>query len=478
MKVGIEGGLIVAFDGTEHRLLEDGIVVYEGDTIVHVGKSYQGSLDRKIKARKRLIIPGLVNIHSHFGSNPYSKSYRGDGSTREVYNSDLFDRGIAFGVSITKEDYLNSVSFSLARQLKSGVTTIVEMGSVDALGDEESVGLAAESGIRAYLLKAVRSGTYYTEDGHDVKFTNFDGQVWDDMNFIRKHDGSYDGRVKSFLYPSAVYNCSPDIFREVRRLADEHDLLISSHVSEAALTFREIIRRHGKTPTEHLADLGILGPDFISGHSIIVSGHSKSGYSDPWDRDIALLAETGSTVAHCPIVFSRYGIAMESYSKFLRMGVNVGMGTDSFPQDLLREMRLASTLSKVVEGEASVATSLDIFNSATICGANALHRPDLGRIAVGAKADLALIKLDSFNMTPMRDPIRNLVQLAESSDVEMVIVGGETLVEDGKVIGFDEEKNFDAMQRSLNEICDRIPEKDRLGRTIEDLMAPTLKKWE
>ncbi len=488
MKVGIHGGLIIAFDGTEHRLLEDGIVVFEGDTIVHVGKSYSGSLDRKIDARKRLVIPGLVNIHSHFGSNPYSKSYRGDGSTREVYNSDLFDRGIAFGASITKEDYVNSMCFSLARQLKSGVTTVVEMGSVDALGDTKAVDLASKSGIRAYLLKAVRSGTYYTEDGHDVKFTNFDGNVWDDtqgykqlegaMRFIEEYDGSHDERIRSFLYPSAVYNCSPDIFREVRKLADEHGLLISSHVSEAALTFREIIRRHGKTPTEHLADLGILGPDFISGHSIIVSGHSKSGYADPWDRDIALLAETGSTVAHCPIVFSRYGIAMESYSKFLRMGVNVGMGTDSFPQDLLREMRLASTLSKVVEGEASVATSLDIFNSATICGANALHRPDLGRIAMGAKADLALIKLDSFNMSPLRDPIRNFVQLAESSDVDIVIVDGETLVEDEKVLGFDEDQNFEAMQNSMNKICDRIPEKDRLGRTIEDLMAPTLKKWE
>jgi cytosine/adenosine deaminase-related metal-dependent hydrolase len=141
-------------------------------------------------------------------------------------------------------------------------------------------------------------------------------------------------------------------------------------------------------------------------------------------------------------------------------------------------MRLASTLSKVVEGEASVATSLDIFNSATICGANALHRPDLGRIAMGAKADLALIKLDSFNMSPLRDPIRNFVQLAESSDVDMVIVDGETLVEDEKVLWFDEDQNFEAMQNSMNKICDRIPEKDRLGRTIEDLMAPTLKKWE
>ena len=81
-----------------------------------------------------------------------------------------------------------------------------------------------------------------------------------------------------------------------------------------------MLRRHGKTPIELLSDFGILGPDFIAGHSIFVSGHSFSGYADPWDKDIRLLAENKSTVAHCPIVFSRYGFALESYSKYKRMG--------------------------------------------------------------------------------------------------------------------------------------------------------------
>jgi hypothetical protein len=81
-------------------------------------------------------------------------------------------------------------------------------------------------------------------------------------------------------------------------------------------------------------------------------------------------------------------------------------------------------------------------------------------------------------MCPLRDPIRSFVQLAESSDVDMVIVDGKTLVEEGRVLGFDEEKNFEDLQKSMNKICDRISENDRLGRTIEDLMASTIKKWE
>jgi cytosine/adenosine deaminase-related metal-dependent hydrolase len=361
------------------------------------------------------------------------------------------------------------------------------MGTVDSLGEEKAVELAGGSGLRVYLLKVIRSGTYYTDDGHNVKFTNFDGEKWDEnqgfrqleaaIEFIKEYDGSHQNKVRSFLYPSAIYNCSPALFKEVRRVANAHDLLITSHVSESALTFRDMIKRHGKTPMELLSDFGILGSDFIAGHSIFVSGHSATGYSDPWDKDINLLSESRSSVAHCPIVFARYGIALESYSKFKRMGVNMAIGTDSFPQDIIREMRLASTLSKIIEREASVATSLELFNSATIGGANALHRPDLGRIAVGCKADFAFIKLDSFNMSPYRDPIRNFVQLAESSDVDRVIVDGETLVKDGKVVWFDELENFEAMQRSMDKICERTPENDRAGRSIDDIMAPTIKKW-
>ena len=96
MSTGIFGGLIVAFDGEEHRLLKDGVVVFEENKIVYVGKSYSGKLDYKIDARKRLVIPGLINLHSHISGCPYERGYRGDGSTRTLHNSDLYDRALGF----------------------------------------------------------------------------------------------------------------------------------------------------------------------------------------------------------------------------------------------------------------------------------------------------------------------------------------------------------------------------------------------
>ena len=96
MKIGIEGGIIVAFDGEKNRLLRDGVIVLEEDKIVHIGKSYSGNIDKKIDASKRLVIPGFVNIHSHLATCPFERGYRGDGSSRALYNSDLLDRGPPF----------------------------------------------------------------------------------------------------------------------------------------------------------------------------------------------------------------------------------------------------------------------------------------------------------------------------------------------------------------------------------------------
>ncbi|GAH09404.1 unnamed protein product, partial [marine sediment metagenome] len=125
--------------GEEHRLLEDGIVVYEEDRIIHVGKSYSGKVDKTLDAKKRLVLPGFVNIHCHISGCPFERAYRGDGSTRELHNSDLYDRAPAVWASQTKHDKELAMRYSLAEMLRGGITTIVDMGAVDGIGVEDSV---------------------------------------------------------------------------------------------------------------------------------------------------------------------------------------------------------------------------------------------------------------------------------------------------------------------------------------------------
>jgi len=488
MIVEIKAPLIIAFDGQQHRILENGTVVVKEDKIAYVGKTYSGQTDKKIEAKKRLIIPGLVNIHAHISGCPYERAYRGDRSSRNMGNSDLYDLAPPFWKSFTKQDQVIGAKYSLAELLRGGVTTLVEMGLVDGIGDEDAVELAGKSGIRAYLLKGHMSGGWYTHDGRNIRYHNFDGEKWreetgfkeleESLRFIKSCSGLHNDRIRSFLYPEKADTCSPALLKETRKVADENHLKIECHVSQSIVEFREIMRRHGKTPIQFLADLGILGDDFIAGHAIIVGGHSKSAYPDSESRDLELLSKTRTSVAHCPTVFSRYGIAMETYARYHSMGVNIGIGTDTFPQDVLREMHLASTLSKIIEGEPTAATSLDLFNSATLGGAKAVKRRDIGRIAAGAKADLVMVRLDTFNMCPMTDPVRILVQTATNSDVDTVMIDGEIVVEGGKVKNFDEEKTFEELQGSMDRIRSRVHRNDRLERTADQLMPPSLKKWE
>ncbi len=242
--------------------------------------------------------------------------------------------------------------------------------------------------------------------------------------------------------------------------------------------FQEIMRRYGRTPIEFLHDVGLLGPDLIAGHSILIGGHSKVGYADPWRRDIKLLAQTETTVAHCPLVFARYGIAMESYARYLMEGVNIGIGTDTYPMDIIREMGLAATISKIVEGEPRVATSRDVFNSVTLGGARALGRMDLGRITQGCKADIVIIKLDSINMSPVRDPIRNLVMSGSNGDVTTVMIDGKIVVEDGRVPGIDEERLAENLQREQERVWGMLPSHDVFGRNVDEITVPSFKDWE
>jgi cytosine/adenosine deaminase-related metal-dependent hydrolase len=144
---------------------------------------------------------------------------------------------------------------------------------------------------------------------------------------------------------------------------------------------------------------------------------------------------------------------------------------------MIREMKLASLISKIVEREASVASSMDLFNSATLRGAKALKRPDLGKIAQGAKADIVMMNLNTFNMCPVVDPISHLIHVSTNSDVDTVIVEGKTVVEKGKVIDFDEAKIFRKIQRSMDRIRERVPENDRRHRTAQEINPPSLKKW-
>jgi len=473
MTTRVDASFVIAFDGESHRILRDGVVVFEGNTIVHVGKSYSGQADEVIDARGKMVIPGFINLHAHITQSPLSMGMKED----MPRDARIPGSGTLSANPWVPEDWMGEAMArsSVYELLKSGVTTLVELGAPDWLGYRESVDIIGGLGIRAYMSAGYRSGVRVDGElshDNDMGFK----QMENALRYQKELEGSHGDRMRFILYPRTADLVSPELFRETMRVAEERDLPVETHAAQFYGELRDIKKLYGVDPITYLHDLGVLKPRTILGHVIYMTSHQEIGESvDAPELD--LIANGGSTVAHCPYVFARVGRALESYSKYRDRGVNIGLGTDIFPQDMLNEMRWGAILSKVINCDSVAGTAPDLFNSATVYGANALGRRDLGRIEVGAKADLVFIDLNTIRMSPVRDPIRNLVYGATSQDVDRVIIDGKTVVIRGTVIGMDERLIARDLQRIGDHFIDAIPGRNKEGKTAEDISPLSFPEW-
>ena len=278
------------------------------------------------------------------------------------------------------------------------------------------------------------------------------------------------------LYPAQVDTCTPDLFEATREKADELGVGIQTHVGQRLVEFQEIVRRHLKTPVQFLHSTGLLGPDFIAGHCIFASGHSRTSW--PGHGDQRLLAETGSSVAYCPVVFTRNAVAMESFGRNMRLGVNMTIGTDNYPQDIVNEMRWASMLSKVVDFDRTSASSAETFNAATLNASKALRRTDIGRLQKEAKPDIVILDLQTTRIAPVYDPIKSMVNVATSDNVEQVYCDGRLLVDQGKVIGVDETKLLAEVQEVADNDWKRVSDWDYAERELREYAPLSYDEWE
>src|SRR5205823_1194128 len=139
-----------------------------------------------------------------------------------------------------------------------------------------------------------------------------------------------------------------------------------------------------------------------------------------------------------PYKYAKMGIMLESFERYRRLGINIALGTDTFPQDLISEMRLAGLMCRFAEGSFRVGKARDVFDAATLGGARALGRDDLGRLAPGAAADIVIVDLRGAHFGAVRDPIKSLMECGSASDIDTIVVDGRPLVESRKALVVDE----------------------------------------
>jgi cytosine/adenosine deaminase-related metal-dependent hydrolase len=201
------------------------------------------------------------------------------------------------------------------------------------------------------------------------------------------------------------------------------------------------------------------------------NGHSWCPY--PYGDDLKRLADSGVTVVHAPYKYAKMGITFQSLERYRALGINIAIGTDTYPQDVVHEMRWAALMCRMADGSFRVGRPTDVFDAATLGGARHLGRDDLGRLAPGAKADIIVVDLLRMHYGAVHDPIKSLVECGSGNDVETVIVDGEVLIEGGKTTRLDERALLSAVQAEGERLWHAVPDWHWSGKMLDEIAPPS-----
>ena len=484
MRTQIKGKWIVANDGRGHTLLRDGVVVYEGSHIIYVGKAFDGSVDHIIDAGSKLVCPGFIDTHVHSGHRASHRLITDTG--RPLYFGQPF-----LEISVPKEGrvvsgdprYLKpgdtslnaalelNAMFTVVELLRNGVTTFVEFGS------QESVQLALMKqierfGTRGYLGPGYDSGRWVGDENGGLK------RVHDSegglrglgiaVEFIRKYSGALDDRIRGLLVPREVETSTVELLEQTLKFADELKVPMATHAAYSVLEFHDIVREHQMTPIELLDKIGMLRTTLNIGHGNFIADNSNLNYSGA--RDLELMGTHKCSISHCPINVARRARTLDNWDRYRDAGVNISIGSDTYPRDMIMNMRTASLMGKIMGHDYYKAPAGEVFEAATLGGARSLGRDDLGKLCAGALADILIIDFNGKNSLrygPVRDPIKSVVECGVGDDIDTVIVNGKVCMENGVVPDFDIAALRDQAQLSGEHVWSTLQDWDPRGRTAE-----------
>ena len=445
-RILIRDAMLITVD-EENRVIEPGDILIEDGIIAAVGRVAPESVEtceRVIDGRRRLVVPGLVNAHTH---SPLSILHGAYDRLNHRASMWLFQ---AYTVRRTPREVYVSALMNCIEMLLSGTTATIDHFPEQAFGIEDVeavVGAYRDSGMRAVVALRVFDGEYTDimppggalpdELLSEVQKNNpFAPRSVDELNELCREAitrwNGIDGRIGIYPAPSNPIRCSDELLRACGRIAEDHDVGIHCHLLETEVQTSIAQRRYGRTVIGHLDDLGLLSPRLSCAHTIWID-----------DPDIDLLAERGVVVVHNPESNLRGGSGIAPIPKMLARGVRVGLGNDGScsggDQVLQRAMRLATILHRPQEPEPSKWIGTEqALRMATHGGAAAmLSEGSFGAIAVGQAADLVIYDLERSWWTPVNNPVHQFVYSEIGAAVETVIIDGRIIVDEGRIVSFD-----------------------------------------
>ncbi len=410
----IKNGTILTMDPNK-TIIGKGFLCILGDAISAIanGDPHEVRAAKTIDARGGLILPGLINGHTHAAMTLF-RGLADDLPLMEWLNHYIFP----VESRIDPEFVRTGTLLACAEMILSGTTTFCDM----YLFEDEVAEAACEAGMRSLVGEVL----------YDFPSPNY-GPLEEGMKYTESLIRKWQGHplVSIAVEPHAVYTCSPDLLIRADGLSKQYKVPLIIHIAESASEIEEVKKKYGKKPFEHLESLGVLGPHVIADHCVHLDDaemrrmvkHDVKAITNP-ESNMKLASGI------CPVPW------------LLAQGITVGLGTDGCASnnnlDLFEEMDTTAKVHKVGTMDPTVLDAFTVFEMATLKGAKALGMADrIGSLKVGKKADVIVVDTHKPHLTPMYNPYSHLVYAAKGSDVSHCLINGKFVMEDRKLLTLD-----------------------------------------
>jgi 5-methylthioadenosine/S-adenosylhomocysteine deaminase len=450
----IKNGIILTLD-PQRRVIEGGDLAIDGGKIVALGESLDYPAHKTLSAGGCVVCPGFLNGHSHV----YQSLIEGIGYDMHF---DPWNWRFLFPVvsKIQPEHAQAGAELAALEMIKNGVTTISDHWYLHT--DMHNIYRVTEAfdlaGLRAQMVFGLLDQTFAGErtDSEYMTMIQKEDLLVDEARrfYVAWHNRR---RTTIALGPGSTEDISESLMRKTIELARELDVNVSTHVAGWIEINSYCLRHFGERDLEHFHALGLTGPRGVMFHAVWLS-----------DREIEIMAQTGTKVVHCPVANAYLGYGVAPVSHMLSRGITVGLGTDgaaSYTYDMLEVGRAAAMLQKATRLDAETMTAEQILEMLTINGARVLGIDDqVGSLEVGKQADVIVIDFHQPHLLPVGRWVPKLVYSARGSDVIHTIADGKVIMEDRQVLSLNEAQ---VLQNALQARLDLV---EVAGQETRDLL--------